>query len=282
MNTRKISSILATVIAVALACAANAFALTYGNNITIFDKEEGSGYTGVGTGREDNEAEQGMVQSQAWDLEGVFRKGNVLTMIGGFNFKAGVSGYPSYTSGDIFISTDTTYGAPIASSDNKDGFNDVKNTYGYEYALKVDWSNLTYKVYKLNPNTTTTTVFYTGNETGTASSNPWKYVSGGTEIGFGTGTGGGLINNSITTEYNLQRMNGDDNHYAVSFDMSSVFADANLYGKDFYTHFTMGCGNDNLIGHDIAPVPEPGTMMLLGFGMLGLAIFGKRRMNREN
>ncbi len=28
-------------------------------------------------------------------------------------------------------------------------------------------------------------------------------------------------------------------------------------------------------------VPEPGTMALLGFGMLGLAIFGKRRMNKE-
>lgn len=30
------------------------------------------------------------------------------------------------------------------------------------------------------------------------------------------------------------------------------------------------------------PVPEPGTMMLLGIGMLGLAVFGKRRMNKES
>lgn len=29
-----------------------------------------------------------------------------------------------------------------------------------------------------------------------------------------------------------------------------------------------------------APVPEPGTMMLLGVGMFGVAIFGKRRMNK--
>ena len=30
-----------------------------------------------------------------------------------------------------------------------------------------------------------------------------------------------------------------------------------------------------------APVPEPGTIALLGLGMAGLAIFGKRRMNKE-
>ncbi len=30
-----------------------------------------------------------------------------------------------------------------------------------------------------------------------------------------------------------------------------------------------------------APVPEPGTMMLLGLGMAGLAVYGKRRMNKE-
>jgi hypothetical protein len=36
-----------------------------------------------------------------------------------------------------------------------------------------------------------------------------------------------------------------------------------------------------VVGDGAAPVPEPGTMMLLGLGMAGLAVFGKRRMNRK-
>jgi hypothetical protein len=32
---------------------------------------------------------------------------------------------------------------------------------------------------------------------------------------------------------------------------------------------------------NVSAVPEPGTMMLLGVGMFGMAIYGKRRMNKE-
>jgi hypothetical protein len=32
---------------------------------------------------------------------------------------------------------------------------------------------------------------------------------------------------------------------------------------------------------NVIPTPEPGTMVLLGLGMLSLAVYGKRRMNKE-
>ena len=64
-------------------------------------------------------------------------------------------------------------------------------------------------------------------------------------------------------------------HYVATFDISAIdLSNGGLF------HNTMQCRNDNLTGQ-AAPIPEPGTMMLLGFGMLGLAIHGKRRVNKE-
>lgn len=57
----------------------------------------------------------------------------------------------------------------------------------------------------------------------------------------------------------------------------------NFYGIDFdaikFTSTQYAFEADNIAVGNV--VPEPGTMMLLGFGMLGLAIYGKRRMNKE-
>jgi hypothetical protein len=237
--------------------AGNANAQPYGNNITIYD--------GKGVGNEDNEAEPGMIQNQSWDLEGAFQKGSILTMIGGYNFKAGNSGY---TSGDLFISTTGNYGTPIGNFGSNAT---VSNSFGYEYVLDINWSTLAFDVYRLGSSAYTKTAFYAQNQTGDATSNPWQYVSGGEKVGSGFGSGGGLV-----TDSGLSGWGSDNNHYAVSFDLSTVFDDANLHGGNFYSHFTMGCGNDNLIGQGAIPAPEPSTLLLLGAGLLGLG-FARRR-----
>lgn len=42
-------------------------------------------------------------------------------------------------------------------------------------------------------------------------------------------------------------------------------------------HFTESCGND---AADLQPVPEPGTMLLLGSGLVGLAGFGRKKFGK--
>lgn len=292
-------TLLATIVISTIGIAAStAFAGSYGTEITQYDNK---GTQGTAPLYEDNETEPGMLQSQHWDLEGFFLNGNVLTMIGGFNFREGVSGYnglngtKDFTSGDVFISTNSTYGRPLSgtmyevdsngvatttvynpldnTSSTKDGQKNVNSSFGYEYVLDINWAALTFSIVKLDPDDATTSVYYHQNEEGSPSSNPWKYFKNGEIIGQqGTVTDLGTV-----TDSGFAGMDNNNTHYAVSFDLSNFFSVAGLHGKDFYTHFTMGCGNDNLMGHGSAPVPEPATLFLFGTGMATLGAFSRRR-----
>ncbi len=61
----------------------------------------------------------------------------------------------------------------------------------------------------------------------------------------------------------------------------SYFANYGLFGgmMNVGIHQTIACGNDKLVGNfEMNPIPEPGTLALLGLGLLGSGLFARRRM----
>ena len=249
----------------------NAMATSFGANITISDENSSLNKDWYGS-REDQEVEPGMETGQKWDLEGFFLSGTTLTMVGGFNFRDGDSGF---TSGDLFIDItgDAVYGDIHSGTD---GYISVLNSFGYDYVLDLTFNDpdptkaFTYDVYAINGNTKVITANYSQNQ----GSSPWRYDSGGTLIKHAslTYTKGG--------EANLLGFSGNGDHNAVSVSLDFLQLDSLTHGTNFITHFTMGCGNDNLMGTGALPNPEPATLFLMGCGLIGLAGLGRKKFSK--
>jgi hypothetical protein len=101
------------------------------------------------------------------------------------------------------------------------------------------------------------------------------------------------VSGNETVSYNASThtlsMTGSVNGNSVS---DSLNIDLNaLFGPTMYAGFTGGTGLgsadqeitawNGINSTPGAPVPEPGTIMLLGFGMAGLAVYGKRRQSSK-
>lgn len=230
----------------------------FSQNITIDDlNSRGNGWYG---GQEDDEVEPGMAKGQVWDLEGMFLEGTTLSVVGGYDF---INGEDGFTSGDLFldIDGDAVYGDIHGSSN---GNHIVTHNSGYDYVLDLDFVNLTYDIYAIDTETYVQTSYYKQNQ----GSNPWLYESGGELIAEDL-----AIEYTTESEYGIFFNGGWHNQFSV--DISFLLNDT-----AFIAHYTMGCGNDNLMGQGVVVhhQPEPGTMLMLGFGLIGIAGLSRRKM----
>jgi len=187
--------------------------------------------------------------------------------VGGYDFINGVNTndlthYNDYNigSGDLFFN--------IHGVENN-------STYGYDYVFDLDQINRTYDIYKLDSNSKFINPYVTQN----ISSNPWIYD-------LTSSTNPTKIRESLEFTYQTNLNNnkvGMDggNHNAMIFDLSSFAGLFDFRPVDFDLHYTMECGNDNILGRGTIPNPEPGTFLLLGFGLMGFGAFLRKQQQKR-
>jgi len=151
--------------------------------------------------------------------------------------------------------------------------------------------------------------------TGAFAGNPWSEIAKDDPPGGAAGSGsyGGINFMLSATVGNIGTwdLTWSGSALPANIDLVAVLKAGNLYSAYLFDNeFLAAAGTNNpndlwkisfhnlnnmnypdlshlsLYGRDVVPqepsnpVPEPGTMMLLGVGMFALAVFGKRRMNK--
>lgn len=262
----------------AFGIAAQSQALVLGTEVTINDGHNGSTnwHYGSGLGNEDREVEPGMAHGQKWDMEGFFLNGSDLTMVGGYDLWDGQAVSNSggsdedgiFSSGDLFISIGKPlYGTGDIADGSSNGNFTETNKYGYDYVFDVDWDTGAWDLYSIDDTATVVTSYYKQNHP----SNPWQFEASRTDDLIGSGTLG--YEDETFTDAETGKTGGT--HYAALFDLSAIYSE--LSGDEtLYAHFTMECGNDNLMGSWTVSVPEPSTLALLGLGAFGI-VFSRRK-----
>lgn len=247
------------------------------------------------------EVEPGMATGKRWDLIAFTADHSVannqkLGILGTFDLKFGASqSSPVFVGGDIFISVN-----PTQVQNYVDGFNfgPTSNNNGapgrYDFALRMNFTTNSYDIYQLSASTVFENTYYDA-QNYNAPSNPWKLASvvnnGLTHLGSrsftysksGTttaqrnayaATASTLAGFNVTSGSNTGLYSSELLNYVELNNMEWLSPYLNASNPVSYFHYTMECGNDNLIGLDstgFRRVPDQAsTLVLVGLALLGL------------
>ena len=115
-----------------------------------------------------------------------------------------------------------------------------------------------------------------GSSDGSTPVNTLVSSDGGLSYHYTTGAGA-LPTGELGVFFMVNERDSNDGGDLQRFMGDTAMSAPNAWGGFDWTY----ANRINFDNTAAAPVPEPGTMMLLGLGLGGLALFGKRRMNKE-
>jgi hypothetical protein len=170
-----------------------------------------------------------------------------------YNNHMGVGGASAFAPGDLYINPTGWVVSKPDNNANSDTFSALEE--GWKYVVKfysLNGANNS-NIYSLNGDTwigTSGTQFHRGDQA-------WR---GGYENQMGVAT--------VITYVDLTNKTG---RLTFTFDTAGLG-----FGNDVGFHWTMQSGNDVFEGADPLPTPEPTTMLLLGAGLVGVALFGRK------
>ena len=231
------------------------FLMVYGNAWGLsldFDNnwKEITIYDGYGSNQdENNETEPYTLSFQDWDLEGMFLSGNSLIIMSGYDFRNGTG---NTTIGDLYFGDKNNFDIDTDS--------DVTHVFRFERD---------HEYIDIHDSGTIAGYKYNGNGVGGTSYDDLWY--GGYDTSYGTGSYNAGVMENVPAIWDWDN---DTDHYFLEITGNSILS---LFADGKYAHIMMSCGNDQLRGQ-IAPVPEPTTILLSGLGILGIGVFFRKKM----